>query len=972
MTNDEKIEYLEDFFSLYDSSFDKLSDFFDDLTKREIVAQKIKENDTEKLPKRYIEYHPPIPDEIALPPEKMVVMLGSLEHLTRISYGQNLQAEVVQRLFSHVTQESIKQYFLSNSFAQSQIGWKIQYELYHMLENRKEMVKNLNEDQKTSLSAIDFSLLTDEEAKKRFFSIMDSEQIDDNKCYSILNGISHTATLYEKNKGPLELFWIQMGENTTYLPKPMDFKPDEVLKLLHMVRSRNFNDYDERKSFLDLAKSFVSPESLKEFFKSKEFEEYYTHEQYAYEILQDWLPTEEDFMMDYSPQQKLYVEAVQNEVDYQKNLAYYLTDVMNPYLDSEKYQKLDVYCKLKGISFDVNLLKGKKNEELIDILELKEAINQYYQDCSQKERKSFVSECDIHHVESRDSGKAGVGFYLFQMIEDEEKYQYSSDKMLEYLMYKNMLPSEQLRLEALMKVKERSVDNAIYYLELIQEGTYPSLNLSEEQFEALYEQIKDDPDDKWVYGLLNAIENTQERAYEHLQQKPEDCRIWMNLLSTPKTCELLDQIEDESYKAYLMLNLEVAIGNSCLQSFYPYIEDDYVRAQLSIRYDGSYTEYGRRKEFFSNNNLYQGIEDSMGKIENYFRIKEQFLALPEEERVDFLCSIGEEADLSTNQHKDDNEIKKSLVSFIPDHEGRMEVIRSLKNDVSDDLKELAVLTETMIREFFEDNVELTEEQEEKLEIALREHDIYYTMFDSSGTRAKCRYVSKNVEMGYQNKGNLLAQIMDMLHERGHAESQAYFLVNLHHTGHNWEEGMADTFSELVANYYFSKHPNVTIGGEEYTFELPLVSPSSYDEENGLVKSALYPLQASGDDIKAVTAYALGDKNEFFRLVLGEDRCDELSRDYEGRPYGPKRVTDGDLIEINEGAYIDALESQSIYLIKNKRIRTLAQRDAELKQYYLQQEQQDEPSEEFSEAAERHARYRPCSGCYRSISKRYEL
>ena len=243
---------------------------------------------------------------------------------------------------------------------------------------------------------------------------------------------------------------------------------------------------------------------------------------------------------------------------------------------------------------------------------------------------------------------------------------------------------------------------------------------------------------------------------------------------------------------------------------------------------------------------------------------------------------------------------------------------------------------------------------------VNENDIFYGEFENTCTRATCKHVTKDIIMARKYEGQIAEQIIDMLHERAHSFSMMKYLTNIHHVGHDWEEGMADTLAELVLDYYYQKHGPIMIGGQEVVFDLPITSPSSYHKENALVKSVLYPLEETGEDLVAIRSFALGDKKDFFRLTLGEKRAQMLKCNFEGIPYGPESVSVDFLLAIHKGKYRSALNSDSPYLVKNKRIKKIAERDVEA--------QVDTP--EVQEVNNRNLRYRTSGSSSRITFKRY--
>lgn len=314
---------------------------------------------------------------------------------------------------------------------------------------------------------------------------------------------------------------------------------------------------------------------------------------------------------------------------------------------------------------------------------------------------------------------------------------------------------------------------------------------------------------------------------------------------------------------------------------------------------------------------------ALQRIKDFLEIKESFLDLPENERVSFLCSLpfDDFENPNSNLHRDVNEMKKSLLSYIDDPTDRQRVIESMAYYVEPNIEKYVDLTQQMIIEYVDDNLKLDREQRERLEIVFRTNDVFFTDYDVSTTNGMTDHVRREVTIANHSRGDTKNIILDMIHEYSHALSMANFMQDAaYHVGDTFEEGMADTFSEQVANYYFSKHRDVEIDGEIFQPSLPLVNNSCYIQENSWVKSMLYPLVETNQDKDAIQQFVFEDKNSFFDLTLGEGFSERMEHDFVGNPLDVE-ITQEELVSAHPTAFL-SIENNNLYLQKNKLISTL--------------------------------------------------
>ena len=128
-----------------------------------------------------------------------------------------------------------------------------------------------------------------------------------------------------------------------------------------------------------------------------------------------------------------------------------------------------------------------------------------------------------------------------------------------------------------------------------------------------------------------------------------------------------------------------------------------------------------------------------------------------------------------------------------------------------------------------------------------------------------------------------------------------------------DEGMADTFSDLVINNYF-KYEEAEIDDEKLNFKLPYVSYSAYLFENSYVRTLLYPLEQDGKDKEAVMELLLGSPKKFLEMTVNKDFSEEIEYTEHGIPL--QVDLDRKFIYLNKEEYYKKIDTSSIYYLKN--------------------------------------------------------
>lgn len=597
------------------------------------------------------------------------------------------------------------------------------------------------------------------------------------------------------------------------------------------------------------------------------------------------------------------------------NYSSALSNGTDEYIE-RKQEELELHLALNGIEVDLNELSNEMNAgAFLNSEKFKTLINNYYQNLDEEERIEFIEDLSYGNKGGwreewlyYDDKSMISNLHIFNAIESSEKYEYAGINILAGVLENDLAKED--KIDIILKMYELNPkDEYIFnYLERQKEGKFHKFELTANQIIELINICENIDNEKLAVGIFSSISSAN--IIEYLQTKPENISYCMNALQQEEAAELLSTFDDERYKARLLMSL--GTDTKEIAKLFTYIEDDYVRAQIIIAKSPNNAD-GR---FYS-------MEDTLERIDRFLEIKEQFYNLPENERIDFLCNLEEDEPQNPESYiyKETNEIKKTFIKDIENPDERKKVIESMGRYVDPDIKEYTELAEKMIREYLEDNCELTQEQKERMEIEFKTNDVFFTNYDSPSTNGKCRYLPKDVTIANHRRGDTQNIIIDLLHEYSHALSNANYITTAYHVGKTFEEGMADTFAEQVVNYYFAKYNEVEINGEVFEPMLPLISSSSYKFENGWVKSMLYPLEETGEDKKAIQEFVLGDKKIFFDLSLGEGFSAQFEQDYIGNPVHVK-FSEEDLANANQEGLYD-ISRDSLYLIKNDRIDSLS-------------------------------------------------
>lgn len=220
---------------------------------------------------------------------------------------------------------------------------------------------------------------------------------------------------------------------------------------------------------------------------------------------------------------------------------------------------------------------------------------------------------------------------------------------------------------------------------------------------------------------------------------------------------------------------------------------------------------------------------------------------------------------------DDKDMKMSFLSQIHERENRDIIVKSFSRQVDPNIESLDKLSQTMIREFFEDVLgdKFTDDKKEKLEIIFNMINVSFGKL-ATNTNGQANHTLRNIIISDRHQDNLNRNLGFLVHEYEHMLSIFDFSYTRNKPNDTIEEGMADLFGDLVINHYLDKHKNVKLDGKIVRIDKPYTTYSGYDFENGWIRTMIAGLESSGKDLEAVGEYILGDKLKFTEMVFGKD------------------------------------------------------------------------------------------------------
>jgi len=257
------------------------------------------------------------------------------------------------------------------------------------------------------------------------------------------------------------------------------------------------------------------------------------------------------------------------------------------------------------------------------------------------------------------------------------------------------------------------------------------------------------------------------------------------------------------------------------------------------------------------------------------------------------------------------------------------ILESIENEIDDNLKEPVQLVQDMIKEYFQTNCgELFDEKAQlELDMVFRRTDVAIEPLLVPNVPAEFA-----VEINKMFVSPIVSEycaphvlLLYLIHEYGHAIHSKNFRETAIFVDDTklLEEGMCDTFADLVTYLYSKKHDNIAyngkkveLGGKSIIYE---EINNHYDEVNNLVRCALYGLSRDNRDSEAVFEYFLGNHTKFFELILGKEYVERLPQDFSQKEIYID-FSEDDIYEANkEGFSYDNMNTDSVYTIRNNLI-----------------------------------------------------
>lgn len=384
-------------------------------------------------------------------------------------------------------------------------------------------------------------------------------------------------------------------------------------------------------------------------------------------------------------------------------------------------------------------------------------------------------------------------------------------------------------------------------------------------------------------GKLLSLIN-KEKAFQYINENGKSSDIIIQYLSKCNSIQLLEEAMESILSDYNRAKILVQGGSDV---FLPYITDQYYRTQIVK----SHSEFD-----FDEKELIDEMEEYNSHL-NYIKTLDD-----DKSRAEYIAKI------------EDKDIKQSLLTEISEKKSRDIVINSFSRYVDPQIASLDNLSQTMIREFFEDTLGdgFTDDKKERLEIIFKRSDVVFENLEPN-INGRANHVFKNIKISNTHKNNTNRNLGFLVHEYSHLLSMYDYAYTKNKPEHSIEEGMADTFADSVINHYLEKHKNIILDGEEIRVDKPYVTYSGYDFENAWARTMLAGLEPSGKDKEAIGEYILGSKSKFTEIVFGKEIAETKDRTH----FGMVEIkTDIEELYYSPKLDFSSIDEESIYYRRN--------------------------------------------------------
>lgn len=258
------------------------------------------------------------------------------------------------------------------------------------------------------------------------------------------------------------------------------------------------------------------------------------------------------------------------------------------------------------------------------------------------------------------------------------------------------------------------------------------------------------------------------------------------------------------------------------------------------------------------------------------------------------------------------------------------ILESIESKIDDNLKEPVQLVQDMIKEYFKTNCGeyFDEKAQLELEMVFKMTDVaieplLVPHYPAEFSVELNKIIVSPVISDYSDPHVLL---LYLIHEYGHAIHSKDFRETAIFIDETklLEEGMCDTFADLVTYSYAKKHDDITYNGKEVELEGKSIryeekKEGNYYEANNIARCALYGLSNDNRDSQAVFEFFLGNHTKFFELILGKEYVERLPQDFSQKEIYIDFTVD-DIYEANkEGFSFDDMDEESVYAIRNNSV-----------------------------------------------------
>ncbi|MBQ9313781.1 MAG: hypothetical protein IJ220_02090 [Clostridia bacterium] len=388
---------------------------------------------------------------------------------------------------------------------------------------------------------------------------------------------------------------------------------------------------------------------------------------------------------------------------------------------------------------------------------------------------------------------------------------------------------------------------------------------------------------------------SNDQIVNYLLGKPEHFESLVKMLRSKSFIEVLKGIDDDGYKAKLLL----FSGIHGVSNFLEYLEDDFYK-----------------KLVFKNVYNDMGDKETLEKlIDTYSEWRKALInsSQSEKEKAMIIANI------------EDNDLKEAMLPIIKEKENREIIIQSMTKEIDPEIEEYTQLAQQMICSFFESNGTLTNDLREKMEIVLQTINVKFSEIldvdenSKTATAGLADHFEKQILIRENLKEEPLSILQVLLHEYAHMFSNANFLIGKGIGNNAIEEGIADIFSDLVIKDFFERIDKVELkNGRTLSSQTKNTFSKGYILFNAWTRSMLYPFQKDKSDIDLITQYLLGDRDIFYEKIRIKDFANDRGIDFREKlkmEYDIGDIMLQKLYESNKNIYQD-IDNNSIYAKNN--------------------------------------------------------